>query len=311
MKIAVMGAGGVGGYFGGLLAKAGNDVLLVARGQHAQAIQEKGLRVESAASGDFTVHPLVAPAPRRRLAAGPSPLRRQRYSTPEAIETIRPMVGGHTTVLTLQNGVANGEHLANAFGEERVLLGAAYIETHLKEPGVVHQTGGPCRILFGEVDGSRTPRAEAVLLALQQAEITVQISDNILKELWNKFIFICALSGMASIARASLGEVMASPETRDLLVRVMREAETVGRARGVGLDVDVVEQTVAHFDEFSDELRSSMQLDLERGNRLEVEALNGTVARFGRETGIETPVNDFIHSCLKLADDRARLRASP
>ena len=311
MKIAVMGAGGVGGYFGGLLAKAGNDVLLVARGQHAQAIQEKGLRVESAASGDFTVHPLVAPAPDGAWQPDLVLFAVKGYSTPEAIETIRPMVGGHTTVLTLQNGVANGEHLANAFGEERVLLGAAYIETHLKEPGVVHQTGGPCRILFGEVDGSRTPRAEAVLLALQQAEITVQISDNILKELWNKFIFICALSGMTSIARASLGEVMASPETRDLLVRVMREAETVGRARGVGLDVDVVEQTVAHFDEFSDELRSSMQLDLERGNRLEVEALNGTVARFGRETGIETPVNDFIHSCLKLADDRARLRASP
>ena len=310
MKIAVMGAGAVGGYFGGLLAKGGQDVTFIARGEHLTTIQGKVLKVESVAAGDFSVQAPSMERPDGSWKADLVLFCVKTYHNAEAIQTIAPLVGDQTAVLALQNGVANVEELARTFGEQKVLAGAAYIESHIRAPGVVAQTGGPCRIVLGEPKGGVTARTRIISETFRQAGINAEPSPNVLKELWNKFIFICALSGMTSITRSSLGEVLAFPETHDLLLRVMKEAASVGLARGIDLDEDVVERTMAHFDEFHSQLRSSMQLDLERGNRLEVSALNGTVVRLGTELGVDTPVNSFIYACLKPADDRAKARLS-
>ncbi len=310
MRIAVMGAGAVGGYFGVLLAKNGQDVTFIEKGEHLKAIRDKGLKVESVASGNFTVRARAVERPDGSWKVDLVLFCVKTYHNAQAIQAVAPLVGDGTAVLTLQNGVTNAEELARAFGDDGVLAGAAYIESLVKAPGVVAQTGGPCRIVLGEPSGGETARAQNISLTLREAGIKAEVSPNVLKELWNKFIFICALSGMTSITRSSLGEVLACQETHDMLLRVMKETTSVGRARGVPLDEDVVERTIAYFDELHSQLRSSMHLDLERGNRLEVAALNGTVARLGIELGVDTPVNSFIYSCLKLADEQAKARLS-
>ena len=305
MRILVAGAGGVGGYFGGLLARSGQDVAFLARGPHLQAILENGLQVESAASGDFTVKVEAferADGPRK---ADLILFCVKTYSNVEAMEAAAPAVGDGTTILTLQNGITSADELGSAFGREKVLPGLAYIETGIREPGVVAQTGGPCRIVFGELDGEISARAAGLACAFRKAGIEAQASDTILRELWNKFIFICALSGVTSVSRSHMDEVLAVPETSRLLRGVMEETAAVGRARGVDLEEDVVEQTMRRFGEFSSVLRSSMQRDLEAGKPLELEALNGAVARLGAELGIETPVNDFVYASLKPAAVRA------
>ena len=307
MKILVMGAGAVGGYFGGMLARSGEDVTFLARGPHLEAINSHGLRVESAASGDFTVRP---PGIKRSDGSWMADLVLfcvKSYHNAQAIETMRPAVGASTTILTLQNGIGSGEQLAHAFGREKVLLGAAYIEARRKAPGVIAQFGDACRVVFGEEDGRETARAVRIRDVFQRAGVEVHLSSNVLKDLWDKLVLICALSGMSCITRASIAEVLDTPETLDLTRRVMREAADVGRAQGVNLDDDIVESSMAHLQEGKQDAISSMYLDLEAGNPLEVSVLNGAVSEAGREVGVATPINDFITACLSLADNKARL----
>ena len=301
-----MGTGAVGGCFGGLLARSGEEVTLVARGPNLEAIRARGLRVESAAVGDFTVHPRAIDAPGGSWTADLVLFCVKGYDNEQAIRALRPAVGDNTTILTLQNGIGGGDQLTEAFGRERVLLGAAYVEATRKGPGVVAQVGGPCRAVFGEADGSLSARAQAVCDTFRGAEIEAQVSTDISKELWNKLVFICALSGMTCIARAPFAEVIDTPETHELTLRVMREAAEMGRAMGVKLDDDIVSSTMAHFQEFKHELVSSMYHDLVAGNPLELSVLNGAVSRMSKTLGVATPVNDFITACLTVADNRAR-----
>ncbi|MCH7787525.1 MAG: 2-dehydropantoate 2-reductase, partial [Chloroflexi bacterium] len=228
------------------------------------------------------------------------------YQNEEAIEVIRPAVGKDTTILTLQNGIGSADQLASAFGREKVMSGAAYIDAMRKAPGVVAELGGECRIVFGEEDGRETERAVRIRDTLHKVGIETHLSRNVSKVLWNKLIYICALSGMTCITRASFAEVMGTPETLDLTWRVMREAAEAGRAKGIDLDEDVVESTMAGFQEYKEDLISSMHLDLEAGNPLEIAFLNGAVSRIGKEVGVATPVNDFITACLSIADGKAR-----
>lgn len=307
MKILVMGAGAVGGYFGGMLARSGEDVTFLARGPHLEAINSHGLRVESAASGDFTVRPLGINRSDGSWMADLVLFCVKSYHNGQAMEAIRPAVGDSTTILTLQNGIGSGEQLANAFGREKVLLGAAYIEARRKAPGVVAQFGDTCRVVFGEEDGRETTRAVRIRDVFQRAGVEAHLSSNVLKDLWDKLILICALSGMSCITRASIAEVLDTPETLDLTRRVMREAADVGRAQGVNLDDAIVESTMAHLQEGKQDAISSMYLDLEAGNPLEVSVLNGAVSEAGREVGVATPINDFITACLSLVDKKARL----
>ncbi len=307
MNVLVMGSGAVGGYFGGLLAKGGNDVLFVARGAHADAMRERGLVVSSVTAGDFTVEdPLVTDKPDGSFKADLILFCVKGYSNEEAIGLIRPAVYKDTTVLTLQNGIGSGDVLATAFGSGVVLLGAAYVEASRTGPGAIREDGGLCRIVFGEESGQTTTRAVAVDATLRGSGIQTDLTGDVLSGLWTKLIFICALSGMMCLSREPMAAVLATPETLELAKKVMNEAATVARARGIGVSDDVEGEHLAYLMEHSDVLFSSMFLDLTRGNPLEVGVLNGAVSRIGREVGVATPVNDFIVAALTPYDRRAR-----
>ena len=307
MNVVVMGSGAVGGYFGGRLAMDGHKVLFVARGKHAEAMRQRGLTVESSTSGNFTVSdPLVTDRPDGSFKADMVLFCVKGYSNEEAIGLIRPAVHGDTTILTLQNGVGSGDLLAMAFGRDAVLLGAAYVEASRTGPGVVVENGGVCRIVFGERDGRTTTRSVAVDATLRHAGIEAELVDDVLAALWTKLVFICALSGMICITREPMERVLATPETRELTRRVMNEAATVARSKGIAVADDVEQQHLDFFDEHSQVLSSSMYLDLTMGNPLEVGVLNGAVSAAGREVDIATPVNDFIVACLTPYDRRAR-----
>ena len=308
MKVLVMGSGAVGGYYGAVLHKGGHQVQFLARGEHLEAIRQHGLRIKSVTSGDFTVRPSVAERPDGSSKADLVLFCVKGYDNAEAIATIAPTVGPDTSVLSLQNGIDGGMELAAAFGRESVLPGAAYVDAVRAEPGVVAEMGGRCDIIFGEEDGRRTSRALAVRDAFSGSGIDVHLSTNVTREQWNKLIYICALSGMSCITRTPMEEVLKSPETLDLTWNVMREAEAVARAKGVDLDEDILETNMALLQDVEEGSISSMHVDLERGNRLEVSILNGTIDRLGRGLGIPTPVNSFITACLMLTHNRAKAR---
>jgi 2-dehydropantoate 2-reductase len=313
VRIMVMGSGGVGGYFGAVLHRAGHEVTFVARGEHLEAIRARGLRIESVASGDFTVRPAATDTPDQSLGAELVLYCVKGYDNAAAIDTMAPAVGADTRVLTLQNGIGSGDRLADAFGADKVLLGVTYIDVVRTEPGVVAEVGDKCNIVFGEQDGQHSPRAVAVRDAMKDAGIDVHLSSNVAEELWKKLIYICAWSGMICMTRASMAEITGTPEANDLTLRIMREVEAVARASGVDLDPGHVDRTMAYFQKTREGAVSSMFTDLQRGNRLEVDVLNGAVARLGVELGVPTPGNEFIAGCLAVAHNRAlsQLSAGP
>ena len=308
MRFLIMAAGAVGGYFGGLLARAGEDVLFVARGDTLRAIRERGLRVESVTSGDFTARARATDAPDGAWTADFALFCVKGYDNAAAVETMRPAIGADTTILTLQNGLGSGGDLAAAFGRDRVMLGAAYVDASQTAPGVYRELGGVCRILLGEPDGGASPRGEALAARLGEAGIEAAVADDMRKTLWEKLIYICALSGMTCVTRSSFAEVMDTPETAALAAAVVAEAAAVGRAAGVNLDADAEKRTMDILRADKDSLLSSMSADLNAGKPLEVGNLNGRVSRLGREYGAPTPINDMITACLTPAHNRAMAR---
>jgi 2-dehydropantoate 2-reductase len=301
MKIAVVGTGGVGGYFGGLLARAEHDVSFLARGVHLRAIRARGLRVESF-DGPFTIAPADATDDPGEI--GPVDLAMvcvKNYDLSAAIEQMRPLIGPSTAILTLQNGVEAPDMLAAVYGRGSVLPGVVYCEVAVKEPGVIFQGSPLRRIIFGEFDGAISPRARAFADAFAQAGAETILSDNIFGAIWSKFCFICGMSGVTTLARQPVGPILADEEARLLLRAVVEEAYAVALASGVRFDADPVEAGLATFARFPAEAKSSMQRDLDRGARLEIGALNGAVVRLGRALGIPTPANQAIYAALRLA----------
>ncbi|MFQ5895549.1 MAG: 2-dehydropantoate 2-reductase [Nitrospinota bacterium] len=306
MRFAVMGAGGIGGYFGAMLARAGREVHFIARGQHLEAMRREGLRIRSVAPGEFTVWNHFTDEP---ASVGPVDVvlfAVKSYHTEAAAEALVPQVEEDTAILTLQNGVDNEEKLAARFGRERVLGGAAYIFSIIAAPGVIAQTAGPRRIVFGELAGGESARGRRLLEEFRACKVVAELSGDIWKELWTKFLFICGLSGITAIARATVGELRGNPGTRELLREVMEEVHRVGLARGVRLDADAVEKSMGLVDGLQPAMTSSLAYDLEHGKRLEVEALFGTVSRYGREAGVPTPANDFLCRVLALEEEKRR-----
>ena len=297
MRVAVMGSGGIGGYFGGLLAAAGEDVSFVARGAHLAAIRRDGLQVKSAI-GDFHVRPKATDEP---ATIGPVELilfSVKSYDTEAAAEMIRPLLGQGTSVLCLQNGVDNEEKLERILGKERVLYGVVHILSTISAPGVIAQTAGPRTIKFGERDSRPSPRVDRILAVLKNAKINAEASPKIMVDLWEKYVFICAQGGVTALTRLGIGEILACPETARFYRGVMDEIVAVGRAKGVALSADAAERSVAFARTLQPGMRSSLAHDLQQGNRLEVEALMGTVCRYGAEVGVPTPLNFAIYACL-------------
>lgn len=302
MKIAVMGAGGVGGYFGGLLARHGHDVWLVARGAHLQALQQRGLEVQSVKSGDFRVDVRATHDPHQLDQADLVLFTVKTYDTDTAASAITPLLGPHTTVLTLQNGIDNAERLGAVIGADRVMAGPAYIGAAIKAPGIVEQNAGPCRLVFGEPHGGRSERGQRWLRVLQEAGIDCEWSDDVTAALWDKFIFICAFSGLTALARLPIGPIRAFAPLRHLYRDCLQEICDVARAAGVSVRAESAEQILALTDAVAPQMKSSLQVDLERGKRLEVDSLQGTVVRLGARYGIPTPLHTLVYAFLKVHD---------
>ena len=300
MKIAVVGAGGIGGYFGARLAQAGEDVHFLARGAHLAAIRGGGLRIQSI-FGDFALTPSAVHATDDPTAIGPAEIvifTVKSYDTETAAGAIAPLIGPETAVISLQNGIDNEEKLAGAIGWEHVAGGVAYIFAGIIEPGVVAHIGGPARIQFGEMDGRRTARLEAFLRACQRARIDAALAPDIRIALWLKYAFICAQAGITAATRQPIGVIRETPETWELFHQLLVEAAGVARAELVPLPDDFIDRQLAMALELEPALFSSLYNDLIAGRRMELEALLGELVRRGRRAGVATPASTALYAIL-------------
>jgi 2-dehydropantoate 2-reductase len=300
MRIAIMGSGGVGGYFGGRLAASGQDVTFVARGAHLDAVRQRGLAITSAL-GDATIRPAKATDDPAQI--GPVDLvvfAVKLYDSEGAAEAIRPLVGQGTGVVTLQNGVDSTDLLSRAFGPEHVIGGVANIAAVIAEPGIIRHTGTMARVVFGELNGRTSERVAALAQALHGAGVDHRLSDDIRRDIWDKMVLLSAFSGLTALMRLPIGPILEEPDTRAMYREGLAEALAVGRAKGTALPDDLTEQKLAQTGALPYEMRSSMLEDLERGRRLELPWLSGAIARMGQELGIATPVHSFVTTALKL-----------
>jgi 2-dehydropantoate 2-reductase len=300
MKIAVVGAGGVGGYFGARLAASGQDVWFIARGAHLAAMRRDGLRVYSA-NGDVLVKPVQATDhPAEAGIADLVIIAVKLWSTAEALRQAQPMVGRDTAVVSFQNGVVAVDEVAAMYGRERTLGGVANIGAVIEKPAVIRHTGTMAVLQFGELDGRISPRVQALQQACEKAGIQCRATDKIQAAIWEKYVFLVGASAMTALTRLPLGPVREDPDTRALMAQIMTEVTALGRAKGVPLDADLVDKLLARLDGLPREMVASMLGDLERGNRLELPWLSGGVASMGKESGVATPANQFVYAALKL-----------
>jgi 2-dehydropantoate 2-reductase len=303
MRIAIMGSGGLGGYFGARLVKGGAaEVHFIARGAHLEAMRGQGLRIEG--PEPFEVRPVQATADPREV--GPVDLVMlcvKLWDTEAAIEQIKPMIGPQTAIVSFQNGVLKDRTLRAAFDERRIMGGVGYVATTIDAPGVIRQTGPMQRLVFGEFDGSRSARGEALLAACLAGGINAELSTDILREIWQKYVFLVGLSGCTTAMRSTVGPIRSNPQTRAFLLDVMREVVAVGRAHGVPLTEDYAQVRLGLADDVSPDMTSSMHHDLQRGNRLELRWLSGGVVELGAAKGVPTPLNRAIADILALYAD--------
>ena len=299
MRIAVVGAGGVGGGFGAALAKAGADVTFLARGAHLTAMKSVGLKVQSP-RGDTHLVPTQATDDPAAIGTVDVVLFCVKlWDIESAGEKIKPLIGPDTAVITLQNGVDAPERLIPILGRSAVMGGVAQISASIIAPGVIQQVGTFMRMVFGEFDGSRSRRAEDFLALCQKAGFDASLSEQILTELWMKFILLASNAGMMALSRQPIGALRDDPDLRPIFVAAYQETIDVGRARGVALPADALERIVELTRHFPPAMKASMALDLDRGNRLEVPWLSGKVAELGRQLGIPTPTHNMVYAMLK------------
>jgi 2-dehydropantoate 2-reductase len=301
MRIAVMAAGAVGGYFGARMAAAGHDVYFIARGANLEAIRKSGLSIESVHGNVHLEKPNVTDDP---AAVGPVDVvlfAVKLWDTEAAAEQMKPLLGPNTRVITLQNGVDSYERLAPIIGAERAIPGITYVVSVIDRPGVIKQTSQFQTIICGTIDGKPDTPLKAFVDAAKAASININLSDNIARDRWQKFIFLSATSGATAITRMPMGPILADPDTRALFRSIMQETLAVGRAKGVDLDPGYADERMAFADANTPPtMKASMANDLDRGNRLELDWLAGQVSRLGKELKVPTPVNDLIYAALKL-----------
>ena len=307
MRIAVFGAGGVGGYFGGRLAQAGEQVIFLVRGEHLRAIQAHGLRVDSI-NGDFVIQPAQAVddpglvGPVNYVVVGV-----KAWQVPGAAESIRSMMGPETAVVPLQNGVDAPAQLSAVLGEQHVLGGLCQISSLIAGPGHIRHVGLEPYIAFGELDGHASGRVERLKGAFERTVgVRVETPLDIQAAMWRKFLFISAISGVGAVTRAPVGITRSLPETRRLLEMAIQEAYAVSQARGIRLTGEIVAQTLAFIDSLAPTVTASMQRDIAAGLPSELHAQNGAVVRMARESGNPAPVHEFLYACLLPQELKAR-----
>jgi len=301
MRIAVMAAGAVGGYFGARMAAAGHDVFFIARGAHRAAIEKNGLKVESVHGDVYLPKPNVTDNPAK---VGPVDIvifAVKLWDTEKAAEQARPLIGPNSRLITLQNGVDSVERIAPILGADQTVGGIAAIASVIDTPGVIKHTSNFAMMRFGHADRRADATLQAFAEAGKAAKLDVAIADDIERERWQKFIFLTAMAGATAALRSSIGPIMADPELRAFFRQLMEEAFAIGKAKGVALDPSYIESRMDFvLNKVEPGMKASMAHDLERGNRLELDWLAGKVREFGRALNIPTPASDTVYTVLKL-----------
>lgn len=306
MRVAVVGAGGVGGYFGGRLAQGGIDTTFIARGPTLEALRTRGLRVESI-KGDFALPRVNAtddPA-----SAGPVDavlLTVKAWQIPEAAASIKSMLNAQTAVIPLENGMEGPSQIATVLGREHALGGLCGIVSFVVAPGHIRHIGADPFVMFGELDNRRSARVERLREAFERAGVRAEVPQDIHRSMWSKFLFIAPMSGVGAVTRVPIGAWRSMPETRELVTRAIREVLAVAAARGITLDDDAVQRTLQRYDGLPPESTSSLQRDVMEGKPSELDAQLGAVVRMGREIGVVTPVCEMLYDLLLPQERRAR-----
>ena len=299
MRIAVVGAGGVGGGFGAALAKAGADVTFIARGAHLAAMKSQGLKIQSP-RGDTHLVPTKATDDPAGIGTVDIVLFWVKlWDVESAGERIKPLIGPGTAVIPLQNGIDAAERLIPILGERAVMGGVAQISASITAPGVITQVGTFMRTIFGELDGSRSQRAEDFLALCQTAGFEATLSEQILTDLWMKFVLLATNASITALARQPIGKLRDDPDVRPVFIAAYQEVIDVARAKGVALPADALDKVLEFNRHAPPTMRASMALDLERGNRLELPWLGGKVAELGRQLGVPTPTHAVMYAMLK------------
>jgi 2-dehydropantoate 2-reductase len=296
LRIAIIGTGGVGGYFGGLLAKSGEDVVFIARGAHLQAIKKNGLQIRSP-KGDFTIKSVATDNPSEIDPVDLILFCVKGYDTEDAANQVKPLVSKDTTVISLQNGVEKEEILGSILGADHVMGGLCTLSAYIEAPGIINHEGLE-RLAFGEIDGRESVRGKQILEVFKSAGINASLSANIVAEEWEKFTFICAVGGLCTLTGLPVGPILRNEGTKQLYERTMAEIIEVARAKGVSLSDDVLQRLMSFSLGLNPDIRPSMYRDLMNERRIEIDILNGAVVRLGREFHVSTPTNDFIFACL-------------
>src|SRR5665213_3055813 len=299
MRIAVVGAGGVGGGFGAALAKAGADVTFIARGAHLAAMKSQGLKVQGGRGETHLVPTRATDDPASVGAVDIVLFCVKLWDVESAGKAIKPMIGPDTAVIPLQNGVDAHERLLPILGAKSLMCGVAQISASIVAPGVIQQVGTFMRMIFGELDGKRSKRAEELYALCLKAGFDATLSDQILTELWMKFVLLAANAAIMALSRQPVGPVRDDPDMRAMLVAAYQETIDVGRANGIALPANALDTVVDFLGHAPPAMKPSMALDLDRGNRLELPWLSGKVVELGRKLNVPTPTHDMAYAMLK------------
>jgi 2-dehydropantoate 2-reductase len=299
MKIFIVGSGGIGGYFGGLLAKAGLDVTFVARGENYRALKENGLIVKSVA-GDFEIKPVqtienISEIDKPNLII----FSVKTYDIENVAKELTPVVNPETIILTFQNGVGNDIQIKNVIKNAQVYPGVAYVITAKIKPGIIEQTGGLRKLVFGDRDNPNNARLQEIDKMMVDAGVDATNSDDITRDIWKKFMFICPFAGMTTLHRKTIGEILSNPETEKQYEDCLKEVISVARARNVNVSDHAFEEVMTTSRNTAPASKSSLLLDIENGRKNEIETLNGTLVRFAEELNIDVPVNELIYKAIK------------
>ncbi|MEI6055420.1 MAG: 2-dehydropantoate 2-reductase [Lentisphaerota bacterium] len=308
MKIAVLGTGGIGGYFGGKIAYAGNDVTFLARGAHLKAIQQNGLIVKSV-HGDFKVQPANATDTIKDIGiVDLAMVAVKAHQIKDMAKDLHYIVGKDTVVMPMENGIMAVDELREFVPASNVIGGLCRVMSYIKEPGVIEHQGahkGESIIIFGETDGTKSGRVMRIKEMLDKADIACRISEDITADVWRKFMGIC-ICGLLAVTRTTMGELREIKETRQLMIEVFTEIYKLSQKMGVKLESEIVEKSLSAIDSFPYDSSSSLSRDILAGKPSEIEYQNGSIVKLAAKYGVDVPVNRFVYSCILPMEAKAR-----
>lgn len=299
MRIYIVGTGAVGGYFGGLLAKAGLDLTFVARGENYKAIKENGLVVKSVI-GDFVVKPAQVV---KKISEIANPdliiFSVKTYDTEDVAKELASVVNRNTIILTFQNGVDNDTKIKRFIANAQIYPGVAYVIVAKTKPGIIEQTGGLRKLIFGDRENPSNPELQEIEIVMRDAGIDAIFSDDITRDIWKKFMIICPFSGLTALHRKTIGEILSNTDTKSQYEDCLKEAIIVAKTKGVDVSDNAFEEIMKTSENTTPGSKSSLLFDIENGKKNEIETLNGTLVKFAKELNVSVPVNELIYKSIK------------